>query len=340
MTGIAILIPTLRRPDSLARTLRSVFVQDLFLRGGDPRPEVEIVVVDNSPEASARVTVDALRPASPIVVLYVHAPTPGVATARNAGLAATTAGCIAFIDDDEEAPPGWLSALETAHRAFGADVTFGPVQGVAAGARPRSRAYLERFFSRLGPARSGLIETVYGCGNSIMTRAVALPGETPFDTAADHVGGEDDRLFAALKARGARFAWAADALVYEHAPPHRARIGYALRRAFAFGQAPSQACRRAGDGLGVVRWMAIGTGQAAVYGVAAAALWAARRPARYDLAGKAAQGLGKLVWFRAPRFYGAAEARRTARQGASAATARGRASLTASAVNTTQSNSL
>ena len=334
MDRIAILIPTLRRPDSLSRTLRSIFAQNLFGAGGPSR--VAIVVVDNSPEASARTTVDALRPASPAPLIYVHAPQPGIATARNAGLAATPADQIVFIDDDEEAPVGWLLALIDAHAAFGADVTFGPVQGVAAQARPAARPYLERFFSRIGPSQSGPITEVFGCGNSMMKRATSLAGPAPFDVAADDMGGEDDRLFTALKARGAQFAWAADAFVYEHAPAHRATLRYALKRAFAYGQSPCQICLRAGDPFGVAKWMLIGAGQVAVYGIVAAALWIARRPERYAFADKTARGLGKVVWISFLRFYGAAEARRTSRKASGA----GKASRTASMVKISQSKSL
>ncbi len=298
----------------------------------------EIVVIDNSPEASARTTVEALTAASPVPLIYVHAPRPGVATARNAGLAATTADQIVFIDDDEEAPTGWLAALIRTHTTFKADVTFGPVQGVAAEARASARPFLDRFFSRVGPERSGLIAEVYGCGNSMMNRATALEGAAPFDAAADNVGGEDDRLFTALRAKGVRFAWAADAFVYEHAPRHRATVRYALKRAFAYGQSPCQICLRAGDRLGVAKWMVIGAGQVMVYGAVTAALWIARRPQRYAFADKTARGLGKVVWISVMRFYGAAEARRTSRR-ASRGTP-GMASLTASTVKITQSNSL
>ena len=104
MNPVTVLIPTLRRPDSLARALRSVFVQD-----GLGEIAAEIVVVDNSPEGSALGTVDMLRGASAVPLIYVHEPRPGVATARNAGLARSAAPYVAFLDDDEEAPSRWLA---------------------------------------------------------------------------------------------------------------------------------------------------------------------------------------------------------------------------------------
>ena len=89
-------------------------------------------------EAQARALVERLAAESPWPMVYRHAPTPGVATARNAGLAATTAPLIAFLDDDEAAEPGWLSALADARDRLGADVVFGPIHGRAPDARPRA----------------------------------------------------------------------------------------------------------------------------------------------------------------------------------------------------------
>jgi glycosyltransferase involved in cell wall biosynthesis len=303
---VAVVIPTLRRPISLSRALNSLFQQDKAAE-----LIAEIIVVDNSPEGSAREAVEALASASPAPLIYVHEPRPGVATARNAGVGAVSrSGYIAFLDDDEEAPPGWLATLIRTHIALQADVTFGPVRGVAA-VKASQKAYIETFFSRTGPPTSGLLEdSIFGCGNSLLTRATALLGPAPFDPAADLTGGEDDRLFIDLKARGARFAWAADAFVYEHAPAHRARLAYTFKRALGYGQSPSQICARRGDWIGVGGWMLVGAAQASFYGAIAATLWTLRRPARFQYADKAMRGLGKMLWARVLNFYGLPNAER------------------------------
>lgn len=304
MTDVAVIVPTLRRPESLERALRSLFAQT---RVADRVSE--IVVVDNDPAGSAAAMATALRAFSPWPLVYVHAPRPGVATARNAGLAATRAPLIAFLDDDEAAAPGWLSALLEAQATTGADAVFGPITGRAPDAPPWLKPYLERFFGRDGPARTGLIAAPYGCGNSLMVRAAALPGPAPFDAGTDQAGGEDDALFAALAARGGRFGWAAEARVEEFAPAHRATLGYALARAFAYGQGPSQTAAAARDWPGVLRWMAIGAAQMAVWGAASAALTVIASPKRAEMYDRTARGVGKLLWMKGfePQFYGARE---------------------------------
>ncbi|WP_374514296.1 glycosyltransferase family 2 protein [Brevundimonas sp.] len=304
MADVAILIPTLRRPESLERALRSIFGQE---RVADRI--VAIVVVDNDPTGSAAATVTRLRETAPWPLIYRHAPTPGVATARNAGLAATDAPLIAFLDDDEAASPRWLAALITALESTGADVVFGPIAGRAPEAKPWLRPYLERFFGRAGPDTVGLIDRPFGCGNSLMVRRTALPGEAPFSPASDQAGGEDDVLFAALAARGGRFGWAADAWVEEFAPSHRATLRYTLARAFAYGQGPSQTSAAARNWGAVGRWMIIGAGQTLVWGAVAAVLALARSPRRAEFYDRTARGIGKLLWMKGfePHFYGARE---------------------------------
>jgi succinoglycan biosynthesis protein ExoM len=300
MTDVDVLIPTLRRPDQLTRALRSVFRQT-----GAAELIRSIVVVDNSPEGSAADAVEALRPAAPVPLVLVHEPRAGIANARNAGLAVSAAPLVAFIDDDEEAPPGWLAVLRKTHLQLGSAVTFGPVKGVAPDAPPEHRAYLDRFFSRLDEWETGLIPIYYGCGNSMMTRALALAAPGPFDLTANFTGGEDDRLFSKLRQSGLTFGWAGDAWVWEYAPAHRANLGYALKRAFCYGQSPSSDCMRRGDWAGVARNMAIGMGQAGVYGAVTLAMALIGRKAEaVTFLDKTVRGLGKVCWPLRIKLYG------------------------------------
>lgn len=300
---VAVVIPTLRRLDGLERALRSVFAQT-----GALDRLAAVVVADNDPDGSAAPLVEHLRAESPVPLIYAPAPEPGVATARNVGLAATDAPLIAFLDDDEAASPGWLAALLSAQAQTGADVLFGPIRGRAPENIGWTAAYLERFFGRDGPDVVGLTNAIHGCGNSLMVRATALPGPAPFDVAMNETGGEDDRLFTGLMARGGRFGWAAGAWVDEFAPPHRATLRYALTRAFAYGQSPSQMAADRRDWPGVVRWMLVGLGQTFVWGGLSLVSALLRRPDRAQTYDRCARGLGKVFWTRAfePKLYGAA----------------------------------
>lgn len=310
MRDVCVLIPTFRRPGLLEQALRSVFAQE-----GSLDRIAEVVVADNDPHGSASSLVASLADQAPVRVVYAHAPTPGVATARNVGLAATQAPLIAFLDDDEAASAGWLAALLAAQEQTGADVLFGPIRGRVPQNLGWTAAYLEAFFGRSGPSETGLTEQIHGCGNSLMVRASALIGDAPFDTAMNETGGEDDRLFTALQARGGRFGWAADAWVDEFAPADRATLRYALLRAFAYGQSPSQMAADRKDWLGVGRWMAIGLIQTGVFGLASLGLAALQKPSRAQMFDKAARGMGKVFWTKTfePKLYGAAMVKRADR---------------------------
>ena len=178
--------------------------------------------------ASAEPLAAELAAEAPFPVRYVHEPAPGVANARNALVAAAKGELIAFLDDDEEAAPGWLAALVDAQARFGADAVFGPVEARAPATITRHREYLQRFFSREGPAAAGVIDHYYGCGDSLLRRA-ALPHPTrPFDIGRNQTGGEDDQLFHLMHRAGARFVWSPAALVYEDPAPGRLTLRYAL----------------------------------------------------------------------------------------------------------------
>jgi len=302
MSLISVVIPTFRRAEGVRRAVLSVLQQDY-------EGDLEIVVVDNAPEGGAEKALEGLEHER---LRLVHEPRAGVATARNAGWAAAQGGMIAFLDDDESADSRWLAHLTAARSALDAPVIFGPIRtALPESARASAHAeYLEGFFARIGPAGDQLLNNYYGCGNSLIDRNALGLTAPPFDSSADQLGGEDDLLFAALKRQGIAFGWACSAWVSEHVAEDRANLAYALSRAFAFGQGPSQACaaRTPPDIAGVTFWMAAGAFQASVFGVAAAALWAVRSRRRARYMDRAVQGLGKLFWMDvfAPRLYGGA----------------------------------
>lgn len=302
---LSIVVPTQRRPGGLARALRSILTQ-----ANVDFSTIQLVVVDNDAVPSARRQVSRIVAGQPIRLTYVHEATPGVASARNTAVRASEGDFIAFLDDDEEASPHWLAALLAVQREFDADVVFGPVKGRIPAEIQRHRAYFERFFSRLGPECAGVIPGYYGCGDSLVRRA-ALPHQTaPFNERRNQGGGEDDLLFSAMLANGARFAWAPEAWVWEDPDPSRLTLRYTLHRAFGFGQGPTSTCASSTppDWLGVAGWMVQGLAQAIIFSLIAAFAFAfsARR---FPLsAERAARGFGKFLWgdrFK-PRYYGLA----------------------------------
>lgn len=291
---VSLVIPTQRRLDGLAVAARSTFSQqDIDFA------DLELIVVDNDQTPSAQPLTQLLAAEAPFPVVYVHEPEPGVANARNAALERAGGDFIAFLDDDEEAPAGWLAALLAAQVRFDADVVFGPVRGRAPQGVQRHRSYLERFFSREGPAAAGVLDHYYGCGDSLIRRAALPDPKRPFSPIRNHIGGEDDLLFGQMREAGAVFAWEPAAWVWEDPVPSRLTLRYTIPRAFAYGQGPSAACAAASppDRVGLAKWMAQGLVQAGVFGLLAGCKWLVRAPDFAFTLDRAARGLGKTLWW-------------------------------------------
>lgn len=298
--AVSIIIPTFRRPARAVEAARSALAQATDA-------SFEIVLVDNDPEGSA---LGPLRTLIDPRIVIVHEPRAGVANARNAGLRAARGELIAFLDDDELAPPAWLAELLRVQHGHTADVVFGPVRTRLASPPRDHDAYFDAFFARDPGHAEGPINVFYGCGCSLIRRA-ALPSSEPFSPARNEIGGEDDLLFQTMDAGGAVFAWSPNAWVWETPEPSRVTLAYTLRRAFAYGQGPATKAwtgpRR--DIPAIAYWMCVGAAQTGLFGVLALFAFAARTPRRAFTYRKCVEGLGKLLWFPAikPRFYGAAK---------------------------------
>ena len=298
----SVVIPTVRRPGGLAKAVESVLAQENIA------PEIfEILILDNDPAGSAAACAEAYANA-PIDVRYVHEPEPGVATARNTAVASVQSDLILFLDDDQTAPPNWAHDFLELYQLHKPAVAFGPVVTVLPESVTEHRAYLEKFFARGGPKIAGLYKEYYGCGNSMLDLSQLRHMVPLFETRHNETGGEDDILYSRLQEMGYKFGWSPQAFAYEHVPQHRATLKYAMRRTFAYGQAPTTLCARKKkpDIAGMIYWTLVGLGQSAVYGTIAGLMWLMNRPDRAFWLDRAAQGLGKALWFGPfeQRFYG------------------------------------
>jgi len=93
------------RPEGLKTALQSAAAQVV------PGYKLEIIVADNSPNASAREQVEAFAKTTNIDLKYISEPKAGVANVRNAALTLVSGNYIAFLDDDKAATPEWLAHM-------------------------------------------------------------------------------------------------------------------------------------------------------------------------------------------------------------------------------------
>jgi succinoglycan biosynthesis protein ExoM len=218
---------------SLAETLVSLSRQTL-------RPCLTIVS-DNAedPEATER-TMAGLELGG-LPVLLVHAPALNLSVARNACLDAGDRDLLAFIDDDEVAPPGWLERLSAA-LSPGLAAVFGPTRAVYGGDAP---AWMReaRLHDQAAERHRGELWTGH-TGNCLVDLAHPAVQGLRFDERFGRTGGEDTAFFASVHARGGRFAFAPGAHVEEPVPEARASLGWLLRRKVRSGQSAYAAGRR------------------------------------------------------------------------------------------------
>jgi len=215
---LTVVIPSFNRPNGLLRAARSVFAQTLA-----KTDRFALVIVDNSPRATAGTAIETLRAECPATVKMhaVHEPCPGIANARNAAMGAVETNLVAYLDDDQAASETWLERLLATHDAFPASVVFGAVITALPDHVTENRAYFSFFFGRQPRHERGCITAYYGAGNALVDFSQVPGGEPYFDMAVNPSGGEDDLLFMRIERGGGTFAWSTDTHVFEYPEPGR-----------------------------------------------------------------------------------------------------------------------
>ena len=224
---VLVAICTKDRPNELRRCIDSVVRQT-------PDHDWDLLVVDNSSSGTARPTVDSLARLHSNI--YWHAvPTGGLASARNAAVSwAEEYEALIFIDDDEEACPGWLNAFVRAMQIWPEDALVGPVVSYVAQA-PEWDPHL-RYFSRAEREDGTLLETA-GNGNVLLPRHLFVESGIRYAPWLDGFYGEDHEMFTQYRTIGGRLRWVANARVVEHILPSRLSVRYPYWRGIRTAQA-------------------------------------------------------------------------------------------------------
>ena len=235
MTSVAVCALTLRRPVGIARLLSSIAAQEI-----PDGIDVKVVVVDNDADRSAEAFITELASAYPFPLHYVHEPRRGIPYGRNTAVAASgDVDFIAFLDDDEYAPPTWLGELLRVQAAHRADVVEGPALPDYEDGVP-SWVIRGRFFER-PRYETGAVRPSATTSNVLFARHVHDIG--PFAEWMGLTGGDDTHFFTRARLEGCKIVWADDATVHEVIPVSRANARWLVRRQFRRGTTLSHCLR-------------------------------------------------------------------------------------------------
>ena len=219
--AVSVVVPTRDRAGYLDVTLASLAAQDV--------PHETIVVDDGSRDATQRVAESA-------GARYLRQPLPqGPNAARNRGAEVAYAALIAFVDDDIEAPPGWLRALvDGAERHPGAQALGGPIRARFDGPAPRGCGREEPPITTLdlGP-EDRAARFVWSANMLIRRESLELAG--PFDEGLPP-GGDEEEWLRRLHERGGEVVYVADAWLWHRRAGDDARLRSLMRSAYHRGR--------------------------------------------------------------------------------------------------------
>lgn len=228
----SILIPTYAAPEYLSVTLASVVPQA-------QQAGAEVIVISDGPDD--RVAQIAARHPVRLITLPQHR---GLNAARNAGIAAAGSDLLVLIDQDVDAPAGWLDALiDGARSTPEAEVFGGPIRGRLEGG-PRSCGREPPPITTLdaGPVDRD-IDRVWGANMAIRRSALERVGEFDEELAGR---GDEDEWELRYTAAGGRIRYLARAGLDHRRAPADSRLAVLVRAAYGQGREARRSDRRLG----------------------------------------------------------------------------------------------
>ncbi|MCI0714044.1 MAG: glycosyltransferase [Chloroflexi bacterium] len=257
-TLCSVCIATYHRPHLLARLLDSLLQQQL-----DPGTTLEIIVVDNDAQQSAKAVVEGIdQPRFPIV--YAVEPRKNISHARNKCVQLARGEYILFIDDDETAGKTWVASMLDAVKTHEADGVFGRVISDFHDETPEWMKSVYLF--NIPTLQTGSPARYFTVGNCLVKASLLKTEDGPFDKAYGIMGGEDMHLFSRLRQQGKHFIYCYEGWVAEFVPPERTRVDWILKRAYRTGNLFGRRSIELADNRLMMRGKILATGVVKMFG--------------------------------------------------------------------------
>ena len=224
---VAVAFCTYERPELVGPLLDAIA---RCARADLPGHVVPIVVVDDSPHASARSVVEA-HAQDDAEIHYLHTGASDISTARNAAVntASALAEFVVCLDDDCLPEPHWLAALLDAADRGDADIITGHHRFVAAADAP-AWMHDEPFLLEHAEYEEGCVPPIGNMANVLMRSEWLIASGVRFHEDFGGVGGEDMVFFSEATASGARIRFTALSVVHEAVGGNRCSFRYQLWR--------------------------------------------------------------------------------------------------------------
>lgn len=233
VVSVTIGVPTYRRPELLDALLRTLPGRITECQGLGV--EVDVLVVDNDPDGSAR----EVAGLAPLPVRYVIEETAGIVAARNRILdESADRDILAFIDDDEIPREGWLSALLSVWREHDADAVMGRVISVFDD--DVDPWLLASGTFRRPPRQTGTVLQVAAAGNLLLDLRTIRREGLRFDPSLGLGGGEDTLFTRQLARAGGLIVWCNESETEDLVVASRLSRVWAAQRAYSSANATTR----------------------------------------------------------------------------------------------------
>ncbi|MEO9892800.1 glycosyltransferase family 2 protein [Aurantibacter sp.] len=230
MHHIVIGIPTYKRPEMLAKLIRSIYLSifDSSIIG-----KVDILVVDNDIDKSAEKVSNDLRKICPVKFNFIYHSfaIKGLSNVRNEILKESiklNPKYIVFVDDDEYVTKDWLNELVKLAEKNDADIVQGPNIPVF---ESNINDSISHHFDYLDFDHDQKISD-FESNNVLLKTQFIIENKLSFDERFNITGGEDSYFGVQAMEKKAKNYWSKNAVVYETIPDSRANLSWLIKRTF------------------------------------------------------------------------------------------------------------
>lgn len=224
----SVCIATFKRPELLRKLIQSLFNQKNV---NDIR--LEIIVVDNDKDESAKDIINEFINTSLVTISYYKQPIQNISLTRNLALDKSTGKYLAFIDDDETADDYWVANLINSIERFNADAVFGYIIPVFDSNVPIWMKQREIYFKPMG--QTGDPPLFRYTTNCLIKADTVKKNNIRFDPNYGLSGGEDGFFFDAMQKINSHFVVCREAISYEFIPAYRTTLRFTFSRFFQRG---------------------------------------------------------------------------------------------------------